>query len=119
MTCLPCLLFATSHNRALNRGGSGAGTGLSYSIDPADYVTDDYQTTQDLYEALLAWFGEYTFFANHTFIITGESYAGECLSYLLRPVNEVIVSARPMWLSTRNHQQYVDGSFGSSFSSEP
>lgn len=54
-----------------------AGVGLSYSTDPTDYVTDDYQTTQDLYEALLAWFGEYTYFANHTFIITGESYAGK------------------------------------------
>lgn len=54
-----------------------AGVGLSYSTDPSDYVTDDYQTAQDLYEGLLTWFEEYTFFANHTFIMSGESYAGQ------------------------------------------
>ncbi|KAK9804123.1 hypothetical protein WJX73_001313 [Symbiochloris irregularis] len=55
---------------------SPAGVGLSYSTNPADYTTDDYQTTQDAYQAILQWFEKYPYFLSHDFYITGESYAG-------------------------------------------
>lgn len=64
---------------------SPAGTGLSYSTDPADYTTDDFQATQDAYHALLSWFQTYPLFQSHDFYITGESYAGvTCALPLLR-----------------------------------
>lgn len=68
---------ADSHDRAARRYiDSPAGVGLSYSTQPADYTTDDYQTTQDAYEAILQWFEKYPAFLSHDFYITGESYAG-------------------------------------------
>ena len=34
--------------------------------------TDDYQTTQDLYYALLEWFGSYPQFLDNEFFLAGE-----------------------------------------------
>ena len=41
---------------------SPAGVGLSYSTNPDEYTTDDFQTTQDLYQAILAFFTMYSDF---------------------------------------------------------
>ena len=48
-----------------------AGTGLSYSTNKTDYVTNDNQTVQDTYAALQAWFKQYSVFEQHTFYLSG------------------------------------------------
>lgn len=55
---------------------SPAGVGLSYSTNPQDYTTDDFQTTQDVYEALLSWLRVYPAFSANELFVAGESYAG-------------------------------------------
>ena len=48
-----------------------AGTGLSYSTNKMDYVTNDNQTVQDTYAALQAWFKQYSAFEQHTLYLSG------------------------------------------------
>ena len=41
--------------------------------------TDDYQATQDLYNAILEWFGFYLQFQPNDFYVTGECVSLSCL----------------------------------------
>jgi len=55
---------------------SPAGVGFSYSKNPLDYITGDYQTTADAVIFLQQWLLEYPKYVNNDFWITGESYGG-------------------------------------------
>lgn len=52
------------------------GTGFSYSRWPLDYVTNEVQVAQQLYDFLQAFIVQYPEFAERQLFITGESYAG-------------------------------------------
>src|SRR5437879_3693250 len=54
---------------------SPAGTGFSYQTNN-QLKTDDDQTAEDHYRALLLFFQHFPKFSRNTFYITGESYAG-------------------------------------------
>jgi len=49
-----------------------AGTGLSYSIDRADYVTNDTQAASDLHHGLLAWYDIYSPLQSNSLYLSGE-----------------------------------------------
>jgi hypothetical protein len=51
------------------------GTGFSYSRWPLDYVTNEKQVAQQLYDFLQAFFVQFPQFAGRPLFITGESYA--------------------------------------------
>lgn len=55
---------------------SPAGVGFSYSSNPADYVTNDTQTANDNFNALVQFFKGFPEYKNNDFFIAGESYAG-------------------------------------------
>ena len=52
------------------------GTGFSYSRWPTDYVTNEKQVAQQLYDFLQAFVVQFPQFAGRPLFITGESYAG-------------------------------------------
>ena len=49
-----------------------AGSGLSYSTNPADYNTTDTQERLDLEQTVRQWFQTYTYFQNHDVFYTGK-----------------------------------------------
>eukprot|EP00043_Microstomoeca_roanoka_P001212 m.31543 g.31543 ORF g.31543 m.31543 type:complete len:460 (+) comp10694_c0_seq1:946-2325(+) len=53
-----------------------AGVGFSYADTPAGLVTNDTQTAEDNYAALVAFFKAYPEYQNNQLFIAGESYAG-------------------------------------------
>ncbi|XP_031382927.1 serine carboxypeptidase 1-like [Punica granatum] len=55
---------------------SPCGVGLSYSDNPKNYATGDFQTAADTHTFLLEWFELYPEFLSNPFYISGESYAG-------------------------------------------
>ncbi|KAK4801838.1 hypothetical protein SAY86_000041 [Trapa natans] len=55
---------------------SPCGVGFSYSDNPNNYVTGDFQTASDTHAFLLKWFELYPEFLHNPFYISGESYAG-------------------------------------------
>ena len=52
------------------------GTGFSYSRWPLDYVTNEVQVAQQLYDFLQAFIAQYPQYTDRPLYITGESYAG-------------------------------------------
>jgi cathepsin A (carboxypeptidase C) len=55
------------------------GTGFSHSKNPLDFVRNEVQVAQQLYEFLQAFMDKYPQFQGRPFYVTGESYAG-CVS---------------------------------------
>jgi len=52
------------------------GTGFSYADSIVDYVTDEDEIAEDMYQFLQQFFKIYPQYANLAFFVTGESYAG-------------------------------------------
>ncbi|KAK4794106.1 hypothetical protein SAY86_012100 [Trapa natans] len=73
---------------------SPCGVGLSYSDDPKNYATGDFQTASDTHAFLLKWFKLYPEFLSNPFYISGESYAGVYVPTLASAVVEGIRSGQ-------------------------
>eukprot|EP00003_Mantamonas_plastica_P021896 TRINITY_DN361_c0_g2_i1.p1 TRINITY_DN361_c0_g2~~TRINITY_DN361_c0_g2_i1.p1 ORF type:complete len:302 (-),score=94.42 TRINITY_DN361_c0_g2_i1:741-1646(-) len=56
-----------------------AGVGFSYSKNTSDYTTNDKQTADDNWKAMVAFFNKFPQFRKNQFFITGESYGGHYL----------------------------------------
>ena len=54
------------------------GTGFSHSRNPLDFVRNEAQVAQQLYDFLQAFMQKYPQVEGRPFYITGESYAGVC-----------------------------------------
>jgi hypothetical protein len=79
------------------------GTGFSYSRWPLDYVTNEKQVAQQLYDFLQAFFLQFPQFAGRPLFITGESYAvralvrASCASDVAVQAHEPYVSIARVW----------------------
>jgi serine carboxypeptidase-like clade 2 len=74
---------------------SPSGVGFSYSDTKSDYETGDQQTAQDAYNFLQTFFQMYPQFNNHSFWITGESYAGHYIPELAKLILDENAAGNP------------------------
>ncbi|KAK4770732.1 hypothetical protein SAY87_031264 [Trapa incisa] len=95
---------------------SPCGVGLSYSDNPKNYVTGDFQTASDTHLFLLKWFKLYPEFLSNPFYISGESYAGVYVPTLASAVVEGIESGQKPLINFKGYlvgngvtDEYFDG----------
>jgi len=72
-----------------------AGVGFSYSNTSSDYATNDWQTAQDNYNALVWFFNNFPDYADNDFFVAGESYAGVYVPTLAKTVAENVPGLFP------------------------